>query len=95
MSIVQRVGPVLKQAIAAVINRADHRNTVSITAALNHVRQAAPELVASNDAVTEAHSRSATSLGLFVAFESASSIRLMYRELGVQKDRVNRRPADA
>lgn len=69
MSIVQRVGPVLEQAIAVVINRADHGNTVSIKAALNHVRQAAPELVASNDEVTEAIAEAATALGLFVAFD--------------------------
>lgn len=69
MSIVQRVGPVLEQAIAAVINRADYGNTVSIKAALNHVRQAAPELVASNDSVTEAIAEAAFALGLFVAFD--------------------------
>ncbi|RWM15115.1 MAG: hypothetical protein E5X53_05395 [Mesorhizobium sp.] len=69
MSIVHRVGPVLDQAIDAVLNRAGHGNTVSVKAALNQVRQAAPGLVASNDDLTEAVLEVAAALGLFVAFD--------------------------
>ncbi|MER9965588.1 hypothetical protein [Mesorhizobium sp. M0060] len=69
MSIVQRVGPVLDQAITAVLNRTDHGDTVSIKAALNQIRQAAPDLVASNDELTEAIVEAATALGLLVAFD--------------------------
>jgi hypothetical protein len=45
----QRVGPVLDQAIAAILTRADRGDTVSIKATLNHIRHAAPDLVASNE----------------------------------------------
>jgi hypothetical protein len=66
MSIVRRVGPVLDQAIAAILNRADHGETVSIKGTLNHIRHAAPDLVASNDELIEAIIEAATALGLSV-----------------------------
>ncbi|RWM91854.1 MAG: hypothetical protein EOR84_19935 [Mesorhizobium sp.] len=69
MSIVHRVGPVLDQAIAAVLNRAGYGDTVSVKAALDQVRQAAPGLVASNDDLTEAILEVAAALGLCVAFD--------------------------
>ncbi|RWO84920.1 hypothetical protein [Mesorhizobium sp.] len=69
MSIVHSVGPILDQAIAAVLNRAGFGDTVSVKAALNLVRQAAPDLVASNDDLTEAILEVAAALGLFVAFD--------------------------
>ncbi|PAQ10984.1 hypothetical protein CIT26_06740 [Mesorhizobium temperatum] len=64
----------LDQAITAILNRADHGDTVSIKAALNQIRQAAPDLVASNDEVTEAIAEAATALGLFVAFDERDLI---------------------
>lgn len=70
MSIVRRVGPVLDQAIAAILNRADHGDIVSIKAALNHIRHSAPDLVASNDELTEAIMEAATALGLTVASDA-------------------------
>jgi hypothetical protein len=70
MSIVQRVGLVLDQAIAAVLNRTDYGDTVSIKATLNKIRQAAPDLVASNDDITEAIVEVATAMGFLVAFDA-------------------------
>ncbi|RUU39367.1 hypothetical protein EOC93_22335 [Mesorhizobium sp. M6A.T.Ce.TU.002.03.1.1] len=70
MSIVRRVGPVLDQAIAAILNRADHGDIVSIKAALNHIRHSAPDLVASNDELIEAIIEAATALGLTVASDA-------------------------
>jgi hypothetical protein len=74
MRIVHRVGPVLDQAIAAVLNRAGHGDTVSVKAALNQVRQDAPGLVASNDDLTEAILEVAAALGLFVAFDERDTL---------------------
>ncbi|CAH2395909.1 hypothetical protein [Mesorhizobium ventifaucium] len=70
MSIAQRVGPVLDQAIAAILNRADRGETVSVKAALNHVRQSAPDLTACDNQLTEAIVEVAAALGLFVAFDN-------------------------
>ncbi|MET3579868.1 hypothetical protein ABID19_002899 [Mesorhizobium robiniae] len=70
MSVVKRVGPVLDQAIAAILNRADHGDTVSIKATLDHIRHAAPDLVASNDDLVEAILEAATALGLSVASDA-------------------------
>ncbi|MER8387740.1 hypothetical protein NKJ46_14680 [Mesorhizobium sp. M0166] len=69
MSKVQRVSPVVEQAIAAVLNREDRGDTISITATLNAARQAAPHLVASDEELTEAIVEAATALGLSVAFD--------------------------
>lgn len=69
MGIVQRVGPVVEQAIAAVLNRVDHRDTVSITAAVHKARAAAPDLMASDEELIEAIVEVATAIGLFVAFD--------------------------
>lgn len=63
VGIVQRVGPIVEQAIAAVLNRADHSDTVSITAALNKARAAAPDLVASDDELSDAIVEAATAMG--------------------------------
>lgn len=69
MSKVQRVSPVVSQAIAAVLNREDRGDTISITATSNAARQAAPYLVASDEELTEAIVEAATALGLSVAFD--------------------------
>lgn len=69
MSIVQRVGPVLEQAIAAILNRADRGDTVSVKAALYHVRQSAPDLTVCDDHITEAILEVAAALDLLVAFD--------------------------
>ncbi|MER8478040.1 hypothetical protein [Mesorhizobium sp. M0220] len=54
MSNLQRVTPVLEQAIAALLNRAEYDDTVSIKAALKEIRRAAPYLAASDEELTEA-----------------------------------------
>ncbi|MER8367687.1 hypothetical protein [Mesorhizobium sp. M0306] len=64
MSNVQRVTPVLEQAIAALLNRAEYGNTVSIKAALKEIRQAAPYLVASDEELTEAVVEVSAAMGL-------------------------------
>ncbi|TIX42918.1 MAG: hypothetical protein E5W81_07045 [Mesorhizobium sp.] len=69
MSKVQRVSPVVEQAIAAVLNREDRGDTISITATSKAARQAAPYLVASDEELTEAIVEAATALGLSVAFD--------------------------
>lgn len=63
VGIVQRVGPIVEQAIAAVLNRADHSDTVSIIAALNKAGAAAPDLVASDDELSDAIVEAATAMG--------------------------------
>ncbi|MER8830039.1 hypothetical protein NKH73_28050 [Mesorhizobium sp. M0938] len=70
MSVVKRVGPVLNQAIAAILNRGDHGDTVSIKATLDHIRQAAPDLIASNDELIEAIVEIAAALDLSVASDA-------------------------
>lgn len=63
---VQRVGPIEEHAIAAILNRADRGDSVSIKATIKHIRHAAPDLVASNDELIEAIIEAATALGLSV-----------------------------
>ncbi|MER8481668.1 hypothetical protein NKI01_26005 [Mesorhizobium sp. M0815] len=70
MSVAQRVGPLLEQAITVLLNRADRRDTVSIKAALREAREAAPYLVASDEELTEAIVEAATAMGLCVAFDA-------------------------
>ncbi|SJM31874.1 hypothetical protein [Mesorhizobium delmotii] len=67
---VQRVGPIEEHAIAAILNRADRGDTVSVKATLNHIRHAAPDLVASNDELVEAIIEAAIALGLSVASDA-------------------------
>ncbi|TIT20195.1 MAG: hypothetical protein E5W81_08980 [Mesorhizobium sp.] len=64
MTNVQRVTPVLEQAIAALLNRAEYGDTVSIKAALKEIRQAAPYLVASDEELTEAVVEVSAAMGL-------------------------------
>ncbi|MER9443362.1 hypothetical protein NKI79_18580 [Mesorhizobium sp. M0340] len=70
MSVAQRVGPFLEQAITVLLNRADRRDTVSIKAALREARETAPYLVASDEELTEAIVEAATAMGLCVAFDA-------------------------
>ncbi|MER9770244.1 hypothetical protein NKJ09_30065 [Mesorhizobium sp. M0189] len=70
MSVAQRVGPLLEQAITVLLNRADRRDTVSIKAALREARETAPYLVASDEELTEAIVEAATAMGLCVAFDA-------------------------
>ncbi|MER8835877.1 hypothetical protein [Mesorhizobium sp. M0909] len=69
MSVAQRVGPFLEQAITVLLNRADRRDTVSIKAALREARETAPYLVASDEELTEAILEAATAMGLCVPFD--------------------------
>ncbi|MER8772257.1 MULTISPECIES: hypothetical protein [unclassified Mesorhizobium] len=69
MSVAQRVGPLLEQAITVLLNRADRRDTVSIKAALREAREAAPCLVASDEELTKAILEAATAMGLYVPFD--------------------------
>ncbi|MER8843155.1 hypothetical protein [Mesorhizobium sp. M0768] len=70
MSVARRVGPFLEQAITVLLNRADRRDTVSIKAALREARETAPNLVASDEELTEAIVEAATAMGLCVAFDA-------------------------
>lgn len=65
----KRVSPIEEHAIAAILRRAD-QDTVSIKAALNHVRHAAPGLGASNDEIIDAIIEAAAALGLSVASDA-------------------------
>ncbi|MER8955592.1 hypothetical protein NKH98_23165 [Mesorhizobium sp. M0833] len=64
MSSVQRVSPVLEQAIAALLNRAEYDGTVSIKAAVKEIRRAAPYLAASDEELTEAIFEVSAAMGL-------------------------------
>ncbi|MEI9412654.1 hypothetical protein [Mesorhizobium salmacidum] len=65
------VAPVLtaEQVVVELLKRADRGDIVSVKAAMDQAREAAPHLLETDEELTEAIVTVATALGLLVAFD--------------------------